>query len=182
MASRRQFANGVEAWLKPTTFKNDQVLFAHVPGGASLAALASRKLLGDQLHSIVGAGGLKAPTSVLLAGKIANAGPCSLSSHGVSGSASPADLETGLQLLYQNFVAPGDDLEQFEVLKRQLQAAVANRGRAPGQVFGEKLEQINTSNHYTSQPLTAERISLLDRQKMLTFYKQRFSNSPFVLR
>ena len=62
-------------------------------------------------------------------------------------------------------------------MKRQLQAAVANRGRAPGQVFGEKLEQVNTSNHYTSQPLTAERISALDRQKMLTFYRQRFSNA-----
>src|SRR5262249_43402500 len=55
--------------------------------------------------------------------------------------------------------------------------AVANRGRAPGQVFGEKLEQVNTSNHYTSQPLTAERINTLDRQKMLSYYKQRFSNA-----
>src|SRR5262249_51971976 len=76
-----------------------------------------------------------------------------------------------------NFVAPGDDPEQFDVLKRQLQAAVANRGRAPGQVFAEKLEQINTSNHYTSRPLTVERIASLDRQKMLTFYKQRFANA-----
>ena len=33
-----QFANGVEAWLKPTDFKNDQVLFTlYAPGGASLA-------------------------------------------------------------------------------------------------------------------------------------------------
>ncbi|HUK35897.1 MAG TPA: insulinase family protein, partial [Vicinamibacterales bacterium] len=67
--------------------------------------------------------------------------------------------------------------EQFEVLKRQLLNAVSNRGRAPGQVFGEKLEQINTSNHYTSQPLTEERIAKLDRAKMLSFYKQRFSNA-----
>ncbi len=33
-----QFANGVEAWLKPTDFKNDQVLFTmYAKGGASLA-------------------------------------------------------------------------------------------------------------------------------------------------
>src|SRR5207247_10890149 len=126
-----------------------------------------------------GVGGLKAlDLEKMLAGKVAGAQPfISLSSHGISGSASPADLETGLQLLYQDFVAPGDDPEQFEVLKRQLEAAIANRGRAPGQVFGEKLEQINTSNHYTSQPLTAERIAALDRQKMLAFYRQRFSNA-----
>ena len=36
-----RFANGVEAWLKPTDFKNDQVLFTMVaPGGSSLAAPA----------------------------------------------------------------------------------------------------------------------------------------------
>jgi len=112
------------------------------------------------------------------AGKIAGASPfISLSSHGISGNAAPADLETGLQLLYQTFVAPGDDPQQFDVLKRQLLAAVSNRGRSPGQVFGEKLEQVNTSNHYTSQPLTAERINALDREKMLSFYRQRFSNA-----
>jgi zinc protease len=177
-----KFANGVEAWLKPTTFKNDQVLFSLTsPGGASLAPpdTFEEAALATSYVRSSGAGGLKArDLEKLLAGKIASASPfISLSSHGISGSASPADLETGFQLLYQNFVAPGDDPEQFDVLKRQLQQAVANRGRAPGQVFGEKLEQINTSNHYTAQPLTAERITSLDRQKMTTFYKQRFSNA-----
>jgi zinc protease len=176
------FANGVEAWLKPTTFKNDQVLFSLTsPGGASLASPDSfeEAALATNYIRSSGAGGLKArDLEKLLAGKIASASPfVSLSSHGLSGGASPVDLETGLQLLYQNFVAPGDDPEQFDVLKRQLLAAVANRGRAPGQVFAEKLEQINSSNHYTSQPLTAERINSLDRQKMLAFYKQRFSNA-----
>src|SRR5205807_9745237 len=34
-----RFSNGVEAWLKPTDFKNDQVLFTlNSLGGASLAA------------------------------------------------------------------------------------------------------------------------------------------------
>jgi len=176
------FANGVEAWLKPTTFKNDQILYAlSAQGGASLATPETfeEAALATNYVRTSGVGGLKAlDLEKMLAGKIAGASPfIALSSHGVSGSAAPADLETGLQLLYQDFVAPGDDPEQFDVLKRQLLAAISNRGRAPGQVFGEKLEQVNTSNHYTSQPLTAERINALDRQKMLSFYRQRFSNA-----
>ena len=55
-----------------------------------------------------------------------------LSTHGIQGSAAPADLETALQLLYQEFNAPGDDPEAFALMKRQLEAAVANRGRQPG--------------------------------------------------
>jgi zinc protease len=177
-----RFSNGVEAWLKPTTFKNDQILFSLTsPGGASLAPpddFEEAALASNYVRSS-GVGGLKAlDLQKMLAGKLASATPfISLSNHGISGNAAPADLETGLQLLYQDFVAPGDDPEQLDVLKRQLTAAVANRGRAPGQVFGERLEQINTSNHYTSQPLTAERIATLNREKMLAFYRQRFSNA-----
>jgi zinc protease len=36
---------------------------------------------------------------------------------------------------------------------------------------------VNTSSHYTSQPLTPERLATLDRGKMLGFYRQRFSNA-----
>ena len=36
---------------------------------------------------------------------------------------------------------------------------------------------MNTSNHYTSQPLTAERVAALDRAKMLAFYRDRFANA-----
>ena len=82
-----------------------------------------------------------------------------------------------MQLLYQTFMAPGDDPESFALLKRQLEAMLANRGRSPGQVFGEKLSLVNTSNHYTAQPLTSERLATLNREKMMAFYRQRFSNA-----
>jgi zinc protease len=44
-------------------------------------------------------------------------------------------------------------------------------------VFGDKVEDVNTSGHYTSKPLTVERVSALDRAKMVSFYKQRFANA-----
>ena len=62
----------------------------------------------------------------LLAGKIASASPfVALSTHGIGGSAAPAELETGLQLLHQTFVAPGDEPNAFALLKRQLTAFAA---------------------------------------------------------
>jgi zinc protease len=62
-------------------------------------------------------------------------------------------------------------------MKRQLEAALANRGQSPGQVFAERAEQINRSNHYTAQPVTPEIVAMLDREKMLAFYRERFSNA-----
>jgi zinc protease len=177
-----RFANGAEAWLKPTDFKNDQVLFTMAaPGGASLAPPAdyTEASLATGLVSAAGAGGLKATDlQKVLTGKLVVARPyISLSTHGVSGSAPPAQLETALQLLYQEVVAPGDDAESFALLKKQLEAAVANRGRSPQQIFGEKLSQVNSSNHYTSQPLTPERVQSLNREKMIAYYRERFANA-----
>ena len=177
-----RFANGVEAWLKPTDFKNDQILFTLTASGGSSLAPPSDYIeasLADDYVSLSGVGGLKAlDLQKILTGRLASAHPfISLSTQGISGSAAPAQFETALQLLYQEFTAPGDDPDAFPLLKRQLDAAVANRGRAPMQVFAEKLMQINTGNHYTAQPLTAERIATLDKNKILAFYKQAFSNA-----
>ncbi len=177
-----RFTNGVEAWLKPTDFKNDQVVFTmEAVGGSSLAPPADyvEASLSDEYVQRSGAGGFKArDLEKLLAGKVASASPfVSLSTHGLSGSASPADLETALQLLHEEFTAPGDDPEAFALLRRQLDASVANRDQSPGQVFGERLAEVNTCNHYTAQPLTAERIATIDRRKMVAFYHERFSNA-----
>jgi zinc protease len=177
-----RFGNGVEAWFKPTDFKNDQVLFSLVaPGGASLAAPAD--FLEAQLASaqvqLSGAGGHRAvDLQKLLAGKIASASPSiSLSAQSISGSSTPAHLETALQLLYLQFTAPGNDPEASALITKQLEAAYQNRDRSPGVLFGEKVAQVNTSGHYTTEPLTLDRIKALERDTMVNFYKARFSNA-----
>lgn len=177
-----RFANGVEVWLKPTDFKNDQIVFAlQARGGTSLAPQSDfmEASLSTAYVNLSGAAGLKAlDMQKLLAGKLAGASPyASLSTHGFSGSAAPAQLETALQLLYARFTQPGDDPEAFDLMKRQLSAFVANRLDNPEAVFGDTLDEVNTSNHYTSQPLTVERVNALDRAKMTSFYRQRFSNA-----
>jgi len=177
-----RFANGVEAWLKPTDFKNDQVIFTmDAPGGASLASPDDylQASFASTYIELSGAGGLKAlDLQKVLTGKLASASPfIALSTHGISGSAAPAQLETALQLLYEEFTAPGDDPDALTMMKRQLQARVANRDKAPMQVFSERLEQVNKSNHFTAQPITPDLVASLDRDKMSAFYRARFSNA-----
>jgi zinc protease len=177
-----KFANGLEAWLKPTDFKNDQILFSmYAKGGTSLAGDANQfnARMATNYVGLAGYGGIK-PLDLdkLLAGKIATARPSIQQSiQTIDGSAAPADLETALQLLYQEFRAPNDDPEAFALMKRQLEASLANRGQSPGQVFGETLDKVNTSDHYTSKPLTLDLVASLDRAKMLSFYHDRFSNA-----
>jgi zinc protease len=177
-----RFRNGLEAWLKPTDFKNDQVLFSlTAPGGSSLTGPDKfvEAQLATAFASLSGAGGHRAvDLEKLLAGKLAFASAAiGLSSHGISGSSSPAHLETALQLLNLRFTAPGDDSEAFALLKRQLEAALINRDRNPGVAFSDKIAAVNTMGHYSSTPLTADRIATLDRAAMVEIYKARFSNA-----
>jgi zinc protease len=175
-------SNGVEVWLKPTDFKNDQVLFgSYALGGTSLASEQdyAEASLATSLVGMGGLGGLSpVDLSKLTAGKIAQASPTiSDYTHGTSGSASPADLETALKLDYLVFTAPNLSREAFELLKRRYVGALENQAQNPRFVFNEKREQVNTSNHYTAKAPTPADIQALDLEAMSRFYKERFANA-----
>ena len=175
-------SNGVEVWLKPTDFKNDQVVIsAYAKGGASLASPEDfhEATLATSLVGLGGLGGLSpVDLSKLLAGKIASASPTvGTYTHGISGQASPRDLETALQLNYLAFTAPNLTRDAFELLKRRLISALENQAQNPGYVFNERVEQINSSNHYSARSLTAADVQQLDLEAMTRFYRDRFANA-----
>ena len=175
-------SNGVEVWLKPTDFKNDQIMFAaYAPGGMAQAPEASFKSAG-MATAMVGVGGMgglnPVDLSKMLSGKIAGASP-SIGEYtkGVSGSATPKDLETALQLNYLTQTAPNMTPEVLDLLKRRLAGALQNRDQNPRAVFGEKVEQVNTSNHYSADALEASDVPTLNLDAMKSFYASQFSNA-----
>lgn len=175
-------SNGVEMWLKPTDFKQDQVLLSsYALGGTSLAPQADfpEASLGPALVSVGGMGGLSpVDLSKLLAGKIAQASPqVSLYTQGSAGQASPRDLETALQLNYLAFTAPNLAPDAFELMRRRLTGVIENQAQNPVAVFGERVELVNTSNHYTARNLTVADVQGLDLDVLRAFYTARFANA-----
>jgi len=175
-------SNGVEVWLKPTDFKNDQILFsAYAPGGLSQAPEASFKSAGlsTAMVGIGGMGGLNpVDLSKMLAGKIAQAAPgIGGYSKSVNGSSTPKDLETALQLNYLSQTSPNMTPDVLELVKRRLTGALQNREQNPRAVFGEKVEQVNSSNHYSAVALKAADVPLLNLDTMRSFYASQFANA-----
>jgi len=177
-----KLSNGVEVWLKPTDFRNDQVVFtSYARGGLSVVAPDDylNASLATSLVGIAGVGGFT-PIELgkLLAGRIAGASAyVSSYSQGVSGSSTPKELETALQLTYLHFTAPNANAEAFELMKRRLEASLANQAQSPGAVYGERVRRINTLDHYSARALRLEDLSRLDPEKMVSFYKQIFANA-----
>ncbi len=175
-------SNGVEVWLKPTDFKNDQVLLsAYALGGTSLAPEA--EFQGAELaSSLVGVGGVggfnPVDLSKMLAGQIASASPSiGTYTQEISGNATPRDIETALQLNYLAFTSPNFSPETLDLLKRRLVAALENQAQSPRAVFGEKVGLVNSSNHYSARMMTTADIPNLRLDAMQQFYRARFANA-----
>jgi zinc protease len=177
-------SNGVKVVLKPTTHKEDEILFrATSPGGASLASdedLVPAQTAGQVMSpGVMGLGSFDATDlRKVLAGKIASAGPfIGGMEEGLSGRASPKDLETMFQLIYLTFTAPRADKEAFLAHKEQRKAILANQQASPAWAFNEALQSIMTQDHPRARPLTADRIEQMDLDRSLAFYKDRFADA-----
>ena len=178
-------SNGVELWVKPTDFKNDEIVFAaSLPGGQSLVDEADF-ISASVAATIVGQSGVGGHSTTdlqkLLSGKQVRVGPqIGLFTTGVSGSSTPSDLETALQLVYLNMTAPNHDVDAFTVLMEKFRVSVENRLADPDARYADRIELINYSNHYAFQPWTVERVGRIDQDKALEFYEQMMK--PTALR
>lgn len=180
---------GPRVWVKPTDFKNDQVLLtAFSPGGLSLVSDADF-IPASTAVAIVGESGLGAFDQTALrkklAGKIVGVRP-SLGdiSEGLSGSASPQDLETLFQLVYLTFTAPRADAAVYSALQTRMRETVQNRLNDPDAVFADAVSRALYGNHPRHQPATLATIEAMDRETSLRILRERFANAgdfTFVL-
>ncbi len=175
-------SNGVKVVIKPTAFKNDEVVVAaESPGGHSLASDA------DFLHAtragaVVSAGGVGPFDAVqlrkYLAGKVAYASAyIGELSEGISGRASPRDLETLMQLIHLRFTAPRRDEKAFAAWQSKTREWVRDRRLRPETAFFEDAFSQFTMNHMRRRPLTVDGINRVDLDKAMALYKQRFSDA-----
>jgi zinc protease len=179
-------SNGVRVVLKPTTFKQDEILFRAVsPGGTSLAS-DEDFISATTADTVIRQGGIgdfsRIDLDKMLAGTTAFVGAnISDTEEGLGGGAARKDLETLFQLIYLTFTAPRADPVAFRVLVDQLKVTLTNRQAQPDTLFTEALESALTQNHPRAQPLTPASIARMNLDKSLAFYKDRFADaSDFV--
>ncbi len=176
-----KLSNGARVLVKPTDFKADEVLFtAYSPGGTSLVSDADY-MSAQQATSILAASGLGQFSNIdvgkKLAGKVLALGTTiSATAEGMSGNASPKDLETLLQLAYLRFTAPRLDTTAWRAMRGQMEAGLANRNVSPVVAFTDTLTATMTQNSFRSRPPSAATLNEIVPQRALEIYKDRFSN------
>jgi zinc protease len=177
-----ELSNGVRVVLRPTTFKQDEVVFrASSPGGTSLAPDADY-VAAATAAQVVASGGVGDFDAVALgkalAGKVAVVAPFMEDSFaGLAGGGSARDLETILQLVHLFFTRPRADATAFEVMTGQLQSLVAHRRSTPETMFEDAVTVALAQNHFRRRPLSAEVLREMSLEKSIAYFKDRFSDA-----
>jgi zinc protease len=177
-----RLSNGVRVVLKPTMFKQDEILFRAVSAGGTSLASDADFIAAETADAVIAQGGLGSLSRLdlekVLAGTTAsvraNIGD---TEEGLAGGAARKDLETMFQLIYLTFTAPRADPVAFRVLTEQLKVTLANRQAQPDELFDQTVALALSQNHPRTQPLTPASVERMDLDKSLAFYKERFADA-----
>ena len=175
-------SNGVKVILKPTDFKNDEILIrGYSFGGTSLATDAD--FVSDNLaDGIIGSSGIANLTQIqlgkMMAGKNVAITPyINETTEGISGSASPKDIETALQLTYLYFTAPRKDADIWQSNISQSKAVLANRSLDPQSVFADTVNSALSNHSFRRMTTTAAQFDNANLDRAYSFYKTRFADA-----
>jgi zinc protease len=177
-------ANGVKVIVKQTDFKADELLFkATAPGGKSILTDAQSPSA-DLLPSLVQSSGVGKFSMIdlgkQLAGKQVHVNPTVGNyEHGFSGSSSPKDVETLLQLVYLYTTSPRWDQNDYDVMVNQYRAVLANATSNPNFIFQDSLMNTLYGHNPRRQQLSTERLDKVGFGDMPGIYTELFG-SPVV--
>jgi len=177
------FSNGVRMILKPTDFKNDEIMIsAYSPGGTSLypdndimsAMLASTIVtqsgLGD--YDYIG-------LQKKLSGNTAKLSPyINELREGVNGSCSPKDLETMLQLNYLYFTGTRRDSTAFNAYISRMKNMIKPMRANPQVIFQDTLTKIISMNSPRAIAIPTEaQFEQVNLDRLHAIFKDRFTDA-----
>ena len=178
-----RLSNGATVILKPTNYKNDEVLFrAFSKGGHSLVKDAD-------YYSAYYAANIAAQSGVadfssidlsnMLKGKSTGLSPyITTYGEGMTGSTIPKETETLLQLVHLYFTSPRKDKDAFESYKTRQKQLYSNLASDPQIYFNGEFQKLLSQNHPRGGGLPLpEHFDKVNADRSSQLFKERFANA-----
>lgn len=185
-ATEITLSNGIRVIIKPTDFKQDEILMtSYSLGGTSTMSLDDATTINviNELSTIGGLGNFSATDlPKVLAGKKVSVTPyIGNMTYGLRGSCSPKDLETMMQMMYLYLTDTRYDEEAFKSFITRYQAMLENMANDPMSTLQDSLSALLFDSHPFRASLKVDDIDEIDYKLALELYEQCFSNvSNFV--
>jgi zinc protease len=176
-------SNGVKVILKPTDFKNDQVVMSASRFGGQYLYDVKDRFNAEYASTVVSQMGVGqfSPLDLrkVLAGKNASVSTrIGGLSETVNGQCSAVDVETMLQLTNLYFTQPRTDNELFTSFVNKQQSLYQNMASDPQFTFQDSVLKILYKNHpWAPRVPRPEYFSQINQQRALDIYKERFGDA-----
>ncbi len=177
-----ELENGAQVYLKPTDFKNDEILMtANSPGGHSVYP--------DSLYydafgaaGIVSESGIGAFTPIqmdkLMAGKSAYVSPYIGGMYeGLNGGASPKDVEDMLKMVYLYFTDVRTDGQAFESYVNKQLGILENLKSNPNFYFSDFASKLKFRNHLRTGFPNPRSFKGINHESAMKIFKEKFSDA-----
>ena len=175
-------SNGAKVVLKPTTFKDDEILFSATSrGGRSLYTAEDDINVSNATAVLDGVNGIRdTDLQKLLAGKNVSVMPyIAAYFEGMSGRFVQKDMKEAFELIYLDFTAPNFTDEYFQVYKKNMKDRVANAMDDPDSYFQYKKKELLGNGNPRSLPAfyLPEQYDRMDLSRIEQIYRERFAGA-----
>ena len=175
-------SNGVKVLLKQTDLKKDQVILSGEGFGGS-ALYGENDFNNIKMYDeVIEASGLgnfsHTELDKALAGKIASASlSMSDNRQHISGSSTPKDVETMLQLVYLYFTNIAKDQKSYDNLMQTAAISLKNRLLQPENVFSDSLTAVVTCHNKRNKPMEVADLDKVSYDRILQMAKEQTANA-----
>lgn len=169
--TRVDFPNGVRLFVKPTDFRDNQILVNVRTGIGELALPTDRVTAMSLANSVMGPGGTSKLTvdqlTRVLSGKTYSVNASLLTdAYSLNGATRPEDLQLEMQVLTAYMVDPGLRAAPFERARSQFPAQLAQLRATPGGVLGRDLGELISSGDQRDATPTEEQIAAMSIEEI----------------
>ncbi|MEE0979880.1 MAG: insulinase family protein [Muribaculaceae bacterium] len=174
-------SNGVKVIVKPTTFKQDEILFEAIAKGGY--ADFSDDMAASMIFwpYILQSGGLGDYNNIdmqkYLSGKQVKVEPdFGNYERSLSGQTTVRDLPTAMELIYMNFTNFAITPEEYEATQKQFAGLIQNQESTPQYIFGRDYME-STFKSARRRPISADIINKASREQILDLTKKMTANA-----
>ncbi len=177
-----KLSNGATIILKPTDFKNDEIIFTGFSmGGTSLVA-DKDYLNASECATIIDNGGIGSFDAVQLqkqlAGKVANVNPyIDDAKQGFTGHCAPSDMEMMFQLVYLYFTNLNKSKTDFQAYIEREKGLLQNRSSSPDAAFQDTIKVTMGQYNLRSNPMTEKQLAEINMDRVFEIFQERFADA-----
>jgi len=175
-------ANGATVRLKPTTFKNNEVLFNAFSLGGAWAygdtADVNVRFMDEVVEDCALGGHTINELNRMMSGRqLGLSFILNDANEQLRGGCQSADLETLLQLCYLYFTDVSLDEQSYQSVKTRIGSRISQAANNPKMIYGDSIGSTIYQGHPMYRGVSAGDVDKLDGERVLELYRQRVANA-----